>query len=154
MTGFGIREQFSLIKSLGNDLHWREDSFLQQLSMNGSMLWMPNHDSYWLLLCDEAMRKPNTGWTTLREFLVEQPSGQVRRVLWHTSYQYFRQLKTAYLLFLEASLQSGERPPEVKALEERLERIQAQLKKLQWCAEDKSAGKIEIVQALPAPQRD
>lgn len=146
MAGYGIREQHSLTKVFADKTLWRESSFLNQLSLNGSMLWIPNHNKYWRVLCAEIMNRPSTGWSGLRNELEQTPAGVVRNILYRASYQYHLQALDAYEKFIEASLVStGRIPVEVKEFEASLNNSALLLRELHWCSVDRDKARIKII---------
>jgi hypothetical protein len=147
MTGRGIKEKFLLFRpSRRGYSHWRETSFLYQLSMNGSMLWVPNHSRYWAEICSMHAGRSFSGWSALRRDLAERPAFETRKILYLSSRDYFEHLKIAWSESAKASLYAnGELSSYLLSWQKDLERIGNQLDSLSWCLDDGDKGRIKVV---------
>lgn len=149
MSGFGIREQFQLGRELSAAERplWRPASFLQQLSMSGSMLLVENHDRYWLAELGEVMGEPGRSWGHLSSRLRTVPGRGARRALWRASYIWWRKRLETYPEIAHLAWKVGAgRPESLLALETTLTRSSAQLRTLAWVEFDKvSREPISIV---------
>lgn len=125
---------------------WRSESFMHQLSLNGSLLLHPNHDRIWSESFWQQNMRPRRGWVTERQVLLSLPAGQVRRELWQASFRWcsailaFRRELGEYL-----ALRGLAGDPLEQDLDAQILRVSAQLEELSWCLEDDDQGQIEIV---------
>jgi hypothetical protein len=147
MSGFGMRLHWESRKALGDIKLWREESFLHQLSLNGSLLLAENHDRLWLSLLASTMSTMRSPWDVQVELLRILPAHMTRQILWHTSRQwYYLQSHSRYRL-AKWQLESGvSTPPALEGLDKMLVLRAKQLDLLQWCSEDTTAGRIDVVE--------
>lgn len=148
MPGRGIKEKFLLFRPSRKGIsHWREESFLQQLSMNGSMLWAPNHNRYWAEICSDMSGRSFSGWTALRRDLAERSAGDTRKILYSSSLEFFNQSEIAWSEAAKASLYiSGDIGGYLRSWRSDLNRMKTQLDNLSWCLDDDTTEKIDIVE--------
>ena len=151
MSGFGIREVFEAGQDLDGIKLWREESFLHQLSMNGSLLWAENGDeTYQRLLASRMGLTVGVEWDFMRSVLKILPAWAARRALWRASNDWLAVTEYGKLLVLREALLRG-RLEEVsgyqsmRLLNKLLELRYDQAEQLQWCDADSQEGQIEIV---------
>lgn len=163
MSGFGIREVFEAGQELDGIRLWREESFLQQLSLNGSLLWADNSDeSYKQLLAARMGLTAGVDWEFMRSVLKILPAWAARRALWRASYDWLATIEYGRLLILREALLVGRFEEAMgyqgmRALDDRLELRHWQLDLLSWCDADSEEGQIEVIERPSAhirPQRE
>lgn len=152
MSGFGIREVFEAGQELDGIRLWREESFLQQLSLNGSLLWAENSDeAYQRLLASRLYLTPGVDWEFMRSVLKILPAWAARRALWRASRDWLATVEYGRLLVLREALLVG-RVEEIggyygmRALDDRLQLRHWQLDVLKWCDADSQEDQIEIIE--------
>jgi hypothetical protein len=146
MTGSGIGEQWAASKVLGEERLWRERTFLHQLSRNGALLWVENHDQLWQRLLSENLGF-RASWPEQRRILRLLPANLVRRLLWQTSERWFEARWGAYRRLCRFALLHGLQPEQcLGGLERRLCLAASQLDELLWCRHDRERGPIEIAE--------
>jgi len=150
--GYGIREVFEAGEELKGIRLWREESFLHQLSLNGSLLWADNSDDiFQRLLAARLYLTPGVDWEFMRSILKIVPAWAARRALWRASRDWLAIAEYGRLLILREALLVG-RFEEVQGysamrlLEDRLELRHWQLDSLAWCDQDSQEGQIEIIE--------
>lgn len=163
MSGFGIREVFEAGQELEGVRLWREESFLQQLSLNGSLLWADNSDeTYKQLLAARMGLTAGVEWEFIRSVLKILPAWAARRALWRASLDWLAVIEYGRLLVMREALLLG-RLEEVggyqgmRALDDRLELRHWQIDLLAWCDADSEEGQIEIIERPSSrirPQRE
>jgi len=157
MSGFGIREQWEAGKRLADPKKplWRPASFLQQMSLNGSLLLVPNHDQFWIQGLAEMMDERGRGWTSLSARLRAMPGSSARKLLWRSSYRWWRQGQKAYPALCELSWRYQlDRPEELLRFERSLARTAVQLEALAWCEYDVQREPIDVVELERASEID
>ena len=108
MSGFGIREVFEAGQDLDGIKLWREESFLHQLSMNGSLLWAENGDeTYQRLLASRMGLTVGVEWDFMRSVLKILPAWAARRALWRASNDWLAVTEYGKLLVLREALLRG-----------------------------------------------
>lgn len=125
---------------------WRSETFMQQLSDNGSLLLYKNQDDLWMEIYWILTGRQGSGWTREARLLRTMPAGVVRQLLWRTSYLWWEALisvrkDVAYFSMRRGMLQDEE----VIQLDGTLERTAKQLEQLAWCASDKDQGRIRTI---------
>jgi hypothetical protein len=125
---------------------WRSEAFLHQLSLNGSLLLLPNHDRIWQESFWRISGRPETGWSTERLLLQRLPASTVRRALWQTSYQWWLALLSYRRELADYCLQRGMLDePLIDRLDRDLLRSAENLERLRWCVTDNDSGPIEVI---------
>ncbi len=125
---------------------WRSDAFLHQLSTNGSLLLLPNHDRIWQESFWRITGRPHTGWSTERILLQRLPASMVRRALWQASYQWWLALLSYRKELAEFSLERGMiEEPIIERIDHDLLQTAENLERLRWCATDDDAGQIRVI---------
>lgn len=150
MAGKGIKEKFLLFRPSRRGIsHWREASFLNQLSMNGSMLWAMNHNRYWAEICSDYSGHAFSGWTSLRRDLAERPAGETRNILYKTSHLFYNQSEIAWSESAKEMLySSGSFGSHLLEWRFNLDIMKDQLELLAWCLDDSDQGRIDIVEKI------
>jgi len=148
MSGFGIREQWYAGKRLADAKKplWRPASFLQQLSLNGSMLLVRNHDHHWLDKLATTMNEAGSGWASLSARLRSMPAGSARKLLWRTSHRWWKDSADAYPQMSALAWRYGlERPDSLLSFDKSLRRTALQLETLSWCERDVERKPIKVI---------
>jgi hypothetical protein len=152
MSGFGIHEQYAAAVEMWEaGKSWREESFLHQLSGNGSLLLMANHDALWMeAICRVLGQPTGTSWESLRSLLRSMPAHEARRRLYTASSLWYVQAERLRLRMLARSLRSGAYgEASVEGPLADLGRSCAlrarQLTDMAWCLEGRDTGSIAVV---------
>ena len=119
---------------------------MHQLSMNGSLLLLPNHDRIWRDSYWKGNDRPQRGWSTERLVLLGLPAWQVRRELWESSWRWWSAMSSYRRELGQFMLLRGlVDDPRMQRLDDELLRVSGQLEELAWCLEDDQTGQIEVV---------
>lgn len=163
MTGFGIRRQVEAARQLGEVRQWREESFLQQLSLNGSLMLADNHDRLWLDKLTNLMHlSSGSSWSFIQSVLRTLPASVARRLLWRASWQWLVESELARTQTIERARQGGYlasllAKADMRSQADRLSLTAWQLDVLAWVLEDDEQETIGIVdaehQGLPPRRR-
>ena len=125
---------------------WRSETFMQQLSENGSLLLYRNQDDLWMEIYWILTGRQGSGWTREARLLRTMPAGVVRQLLWRTSYLWWEALLSVREDVALFSLRRGLLEDEaVIQLDGTLERTARQLESLAWCASDQDRGRIRTI---------
>ena len=144
MSGFGIADAGQLMQEV--EWRWRPQSFLHQLSGNGSLLWRENHDRSWLAHLARRMGRPQVGWEEARRILAGQPARLTRRILWEASAAWLEEMEEAYPRIAAWTLEAAIDPPAaLVALEDEIALRREQLARLEWCRSDDTTGRVRII---------
>lgn len=162
MSGFGIHEQYEAgVEMWEHGKRWREETFLQQLSQNGSMMLAANHDLLWLECLEQQLgQPPGSDWERMAKLLRLMPAPEARRRLWQASYQWWMNMQRFRLRLLIRALGNGDvnalaEQAQVRELAARLELRGKQLDGLSWCLTDTrgDSSAIAVVDGEEQPQR-
>lgn len=147
MSGFGIREQFEAGEQLAGERLWRDSSFMQQLSRNGSLLLSPNHDELWLDALATSIGSEGRGWSWHCRLLRVLPAAVVRRLLWSSSLRWLNSMMIVRneIAATAATLGIAE-SSELADLDRYLLLTAEQLDSLSWCASDRDRDLIEVIE--------
>jgi hypothetical protein len=152
VTGFGINEQYEAGMRLADQPLWRADSFLHQLSMNGSLMLAANHDDLWRSYLGTLLGSRGGDWDYYASLLRLLPASLVRQTLWRTSWFWWRTRVQAHFyttnrLSLSGGLETTLRQPIVEHDLRDLHLRAWQLEALSWCRHDEAdQGTITIVE--------
>jgi hypothetical protein len=147
VSGFGIREQYEAGQQLADERLWRDSSFLQQLSRNGSLLLAPNHDALWLEALAAGIGSEGRGWSWHAQLLRVLPASVVRRLLWRASLQWWAAMAELRGELARVAAERGlSECPELEAFDRRLQLAGEQIDSLSWCASDRDRELIEVIE--------
>lgn len=125
---------------------WRSETFMHQLSENGSLLLYRNQDDLWMEIYWILTGRQGSGWTREARLLRSMPAGVVRQLLWKTSYLWWEaRLAVREDVALFALRRGVLEDESVIQLDGTLERTARQLEKLSWCASDQDRGRIRTI---------
>jgi len=155
MSGFGIHEQYAAgLEMWSEGKRWREEAFMQQLALNGSLLLLANHDSLWRECLARVLGQPESAsWEAMCQLLRSMPAYQARRKLyvasslWHVQAQRLRLRLLARALGTGAYVEFTEEG-EMRGLTRGLELRAKQLDDLSWCLSDKDEGPIAVIKSV------
>lgn len=143
MSGWGLRDQWEATRHFTRKM-WRDESFLHQLSGNGSLLLDENCDRLYLTALSKILGfEKRIEWSLASGILLKLPAHQARRILWLASYRWWSEMHRRRAAALEALSSVGlksEYESEAAMIEEQklLKLRGRQLDQLRWCYEDQT----------------
>jgi len=144
VSGFGIADAGAVMQEV--EWRWRPQSFLHQLSGNGSLVWRENHDREWLAQLGRRLGRPDISWEQARQILARQPASMTRKALWEASAAWLEEMRRLYPRIAAWTLEAGIDPPApLRQLEEEIALRGEQLERLEWCRRDDAKGRVRII---------
>lgn len=158
MSGFGIDEQFEAGMKFENDTMWRTESFMHQLSLNGSLVLSANHDALWLSYLATIMNSNVVHWEHLSNILRMLPASLARQALWRASWFWWRTTMSYHKQSIKMLSEIGglETALHIEWMETQANDLALkawQIENLAWCRSDDDQEKIEVIEALPQAKR-